>query len=61
MKLEEIVDIDVSIYYDTESKNWKWDLNGGYSSCGGRNGYPTPNEALEELNRFLETFNGFEK
>lgn len=59
---------DVSIYYvpikESDSKwtsGWKWDINGGYSSVGGSNGYSTPQNALNELLDYLETFNGFEK
>lgn len=51
--------IDVSInYWD---KGWSWDLNGGYSSVGGRNKYSTAAEAEQELIEFLKTFKGFDK
>lgn len=51
--------IDVSINYWDEG--WSWDLNGGYSSVGGRNKYSTAAEAEQELMEFLKTFEGFDK
>lgn len=54
---------DVSIYYyeDEDGKGWTWDINGGYSSVGGRNRYQDINVALNELITFLKTFEPFEK
>lgn len=69
MTLDECANLyDVSIYYvspkEADSKwpsGWKWDINGGYASVGGSNGYSTPQIALNELLEYLETFNGFNK
>ena len=66
MTLQEAVNkyqYDVSIYYreDEDGKGWCWDINGGYSSVGGRNAYPDINVALNELITFLKTFEPFEK
>ena len=56
---------DISLnYFDLEEPKvfkWYWDINGGYSSCGAKHGYDTPQEALNELNEFLKTFKGFDK
>ena len=54
---------DVSIYYyeDEDGEGWTWDINGGYSSVGGRNRYPNINVTLNELITFLKTFKPFEK
>lgn len=69
MTLDECAEqYDVSIYYVPKSdednnwqSGWKWDINGGYSSVGGKNGYSNPQNALNELLEYLKTFNGFEK
>lgn len=52
---------DICIYYDHEDNGWKWDVNGGYSSVGGRKAYTNILVAQKELNDFLKTFKGFEK
>ena len=56
---------DVGIYYtdafDEESEGWYWDINGGYSSVGGRHTYENIQDAYNELIEFLKTFKPFEK
>ena len=54
---------DVSICYreDEDGKGWYWDINGGYSSVGGRNTYSDIYDAFVELIHFLDTFEPFEK
>jgi len=55
---------DVSIYYsvDEDGEGWSWDINGGYSSVGGRTRYSDINEALKELVNFMAyQFKPFEK
>lgn len=62
---EAVVDhqYDVSIYYceDEFGKGWSWDINGGYSSVGGRNRYTDINMALNALLTYLKIFEPFEK
>ena len=56
---------DVGIYYtdafDGKSEGWYWDINGGYSSVGGRHTYENIQDAYNELIEFLKTFKPFEK
>ena len=54
---------DVCLIYieDVEGEGWVWDINGGYSSVGGRHIYESPEDAKQELEEFLKTFKGFEK
>lgn len=62
MTIDEATNIhqyDVSIYYSDGL--WYWDINGGYSSVGGRNGYTDIKECEKELLEFLVTFEPFEK
>ena len=50
---------DVSIYYSNGL--WYWDINGGYSSVGGKTGYIDIVECQKELLEFLSTFEPFKK
>ena len=56
---------DVGIYYteafDGEPEGWYWDINGGYSSVGGRHTHKNIQDAYDELIEFLKTFKPFEK
>lgn len=51
---------DVSICLSDNGK-WFWDINGGYCSVGSHDYFETPNDALVELEKYLETMEPFEK
>jgi hypothetical protein len=68
MTLQEAVkeyQYDITICYtdafNEEPAGWYWDINGGYSSVGGRHTYANIQDAYNELLEFLETFKPFEK
>ena len=68
MTLQEAVEeyqYDITICYtdafNGEPAGWYWDINGGYSSVGGRHTHENIQDAYNELLEFLETFKPFEK